>query len=230
LFTQANEPLQSLEKAVQDQKAEWEKETKARAKERDDAKRDISGALEKLNAVTTKCSQDQESAVTQDIQQLFEKAKEMENNAIEMVAWRTEFDADQKKRFKEQDKKMSKKLDEQTVKFDTKIEALSTSVQEQLCTNQQSLQQILQDHREYLDQNLNTMIQTLQLVSSTVNKHGTEITAINGQMSATMEGPNNKRQKHSDEDIVAVEVMGNADTLRHNRDAHAPEPGGVRGR
>eukprot|EP00957_Ditylum_brightwellii_P160898 12250030-Ditylum_brightwellii.AAC.2 len=61
---------------------------------------------------------------------------------------------------------MAKKLDTQTKNFDTKIEALSTSVQEQLCMNQQNLQLILQDHREYLDQNLATMIQTMQLLSS----------------------------------------------------------------
>eukprot|EP00957_Ditylum_brightwellii_P028011 2115225-Ditylum_brightwellii.AAC.1 len=61
---------------------------------------------------------------------------------------------------------MAKMLDAQTKNFDTKIEALSTSVQEQLCTNQQNLQPILQDRREYLDRNLATMIQTMQLLSS----------------------------------------------------------------
>eukprot|EP00957_Ditylum_brightwellii_P160897 12250030-Ditylum_brightwellii.AAC.1 len=71
LLNKANEQLQGLEEAVKDRKAEWEKETKAHAKERDEAQRDISGALEKLHEVTAKCSQDQESAVTQDIQQLF---------------------------------------------------------------------------------------------------------------------------------------------------------------
>eukprot|EP00957_Ditylum_brightwellii_P074093 5630032-Ditylum_brightwellii.AAC.1 len=86
-----------LEEAVKDQKAEWEKATKACAKERDEAQRGISGALKKVHKATTKYSQDQESAVTKDIQQLFEKAKEMESNAIEMVEWRTEFDAEQKK-------------------------------------------------------------------------------------------------------------------------------------
>eukprot|EP00957_Ditylum_brightwellii_P037616 2844693-Ditylum_brightwellii.AAC.1 len=90
----------------------------------------------------------------------------MESNAIAMIKWRTEFDAEQKKRFKEQDKKMAKKLDAQTKNFDIKIKALSTSVQAQLCTNQQNLKQILQDHREYLDQNLATMIQTMRLLSS----------------------------------------------------------------
>eukprot|EP00957_Ditylum_brightwellii_P158428 12058509-Ditylum_brightwellii.AAC.1 len=62
LSNKANEQLQSLEKAFKDQKAEWEQETKARAKERDEAQRDISEALEKLHEATAKCSQDQESA------------------------------------------------------------------------------------------------------------------------------------------------------------------------
>eukprot|EP00957_Ditylum_brightwellii_P039760 3010187-Ditylum_brightwellii.AAC.1 len=60
-----------------------------------------------------------------------------------MAEWRTEFDAEQKKCFKEQDKKMARKINAQTKNFDNKIEALSTSVQEQLCMNQQNLQQIL---------------------------------------------------------------------------------------
>eukprot|EP00957_Ditylum_brightwellii_P064198 4871162-Ditylum_brightwellii.AAC.1 len=154
----------------------------------------------------------------------------MESKAIEMVEWHTEFDAEQKKRFKEQDKKMAKKLDAQTKNFDIKIEALSTLVQEQLCTNQQNLQQILQDHREYLDRNLATMIQMMQLLSSSANTHRTEIKAMQFQMSATTEGPHNKRQKHGDEDAEAAEVMGNVDTLRHNRDAHTPDPGGMGGR
>eukprot|EP00957_Ditylum_brightwellii_P039869 3018465-Ditylum_brightwellii.AAC.1 len=153
----------------------------------------------------------------------------MESNAIEMVEWRTEFDAEQKKRLKEQVKKMAKKLNAQTQNFDIKIEALSTSVQEQLCTNQQNLQQILQDHWEYLDWNLATMIQTIQLLSSSENTHGTEIKAMQFQMIEASEGPHNKRQKYGDDDAEAAVVMGNADTLRHNRDAHAPDPGGMGG-
>eukprot|EP00957_Ditylum_brightwellii_P186505 14199781-Ditylum_brightwellii.AAC.1 len=133
------------------------------------------------------CSQAQEIAVSQDIQQLFEKAKEMESNVIKMVEWHTEFNAEQKKRFKEQDKKMAKKLDAQTKNFDTKIKALSMSVQEQLCTNWQNLQQILQDHSKYLDRNLATLVQTMQLLSSSINTHGTEIKAMQFQMSAKSE-------------------------------------------
>eukprot|EP00957_Ditylum_brightwellii_P132824 10128333-Ditylum_brightwellii.AAC.1 len=69
----------------------------------------------------------------------------------------------------------------------------------------------------------------MQLLSSSVNTHGTEIKAMQFQISATSEGPHNKRQKHGDEDAELAEVMKNVDTLRHNRDAHAPEPGGVGG-
>eukprot|EP00957_Ditylum_brightwellii_P027296 2063637-Ditylum_brightwellii.AAC.1 len=100
---------------------------------------------------------------------------------------------------------MAKKLDAQTKNFDIKIKALSTMVQEQLCTNHQNLQQILQDHREYLDWNLATMIQTMQLLSSSVNTHNTEIKAMQFQMSATSEGPHSKCQKHRDEDEEEAE-------------------------
>eukprot|EP00957_Ditylum_brightwellii_P019219 1448922-Ditylum_brightwellii.AAC.1 len=70
----------------------------------------------------------------------------------------------------------------------------------------------------------------MQLLSSSVNKHGTEIAAMHCQISATTEGPHNKHQKHGNEDLEAAEVMGNADTLHHNRDAHAPDQGGMGGR
>eukprot|EP00957_Ditylum_brightwellii_P173460 13206694-Ditylum_brightwellii.AAC.1 len=63
----------------------------------------------------------------------------MENRATEMAEWHVTFDADQKKRFKEQDKKMTKQLDTQSKNFDNKMDALATSLQDHLGTNQQSL-------------------------------------------------------------------------------------------
>eukprot|EP00957_Ditylum_brightwellii_P044172 3351475-Ditylum_brightwellii.AAC.1 len=59
----------------------------------------------------------------------------MENRAMEMAEWRVTFDADQKKQFKEQDKKMTKQLDTQSKNFDNKMDALATSLQDQLSTN-----------------------------------------------------------------------------------------------
>eukprot|EP00957_Ditylum_brightwellii_P091465 6964776-Ditylum_brightwellii.AAC.1 len=69
----------------------------------------------------------------------------MEKSTTKMAEWRTTFDAKQKKRFKEQDKIMAKKLDAQTQNFDSKMDALAASVQEQLSTNQNSLQQLMQE-------------------------------------------------------------------------------------
>eukprot|EP00957_Ditylum_brightwellii_P135689 10347840-Ditylum_brightwellii.AAC.1 len=59
----------------------------------------------------------------------------MEKSTTKMAEWRAIFDAEQKKRFKEQAKKMAKKLDAQTQNFDSKMDALATSAQEQLSTN-----------------------------------------------------------------------------------------------
>eukprot|EP00957_Ditylum_brightwellii_P098113 7475002-Ditylum_brightwellii.AAC.1 len=48
IIQHANKQLTELNKAAQDQKAEWEKEAKVCAKEWDNAEREISSALEKL--------------------------------------------------------------------------------------------------------------------------------------------------------------------------------------
>eukprot|EP00957_Ditylum_brightwellii_P102049 7778158-Ditylum_brightwellii.AAC.1 len=131
----------------------------------------------------------------------------MEKSATEMAKWRTTFDAKQKKRFKEQDKKMTKKLDAQTLNFDNKMAVLATSVQEQLSTNQNSLQQMMQEHCNHLDAKI------IMLLGSLQNKHGLH----------------NKRQKHSNMDADSVEVMEALDALCCNRDACAPDPGGTGG-
>eukprot|EP00957_Ditylum_brightwellii_P116328 8873060-Ditylum_brightwellii.AAC.1 len=74
----------------------------------------------------------------------------MENRAMEMAEWHITFDADQQKRFKEQDKKMTKQLDTQSKNFGNKMDALATSLQDQLSTTQQSLKQMMHDQKEYL--------------------------------------------------------------------------------
>eukprot|EP00957_Ditylum_brightwellii_P048964 3715356-Ditylum_brightwellii.AAC.1 len=59
-----------LNRAAQDQKAEWEKEAKVRAKEQDDAEHEISSALEKLQNAANQ-SNSQSSVLSNEIQQLF---------------------------------------------------------------------------------------------------------------------------------------------------------------
>eukprot|EP00957_Ditylum_brightwellii_P149932 11418542-Ditylum_brightwellii.AAC.1 len=63
----ANKQLEELEEAAKGQKAEWEKEAKARTNKREDAKREISNALEKLHDAT-KQTQLQEGSLSSKIQ------------------------------------------------------------------------------------------------------------------------------------------------------------------
>eukprot|EP00957_Ditylum_brightwellii_P119937 9153210-Ditylum_brightwellii.AAC.1 len=84
-----NKQLEELEEAAREQKAKWEKEAKAQAKEQEDAKWEILSALE--------LSQPKEDSLTSKIQQLFAKTTKMENRATEMAEWRIAFDAEQKK-------------------------------------------------------------------------------------------------------------------------------------
>eukprot|EP00957_Ditylum_brightwellii_P127474 9720784-Ditylum_brightwellii.AAC.1 len=58
IIQRASKQLMESNKAAQDQKAEWEKKAKVRAKEQDDAEREISSVLEKLqNAANQSNSQ-----------------------------------------------------------------------------------------------------------------------------------------------------------------------------
>eukprot|EP00957_Ditylum_brightwellii_P078762 5988633-Ditylum_brightwellii.AAC.1 len=56
----------------------------------------------------------QQSSLADEIKKLCDQTNEIEAKSNELEEWRTSFDADQKKRYKEQDKKMAKKLDAQT--------------------------------------------------------------------------------------------------------------------
>eukprot|EP00957_Ditylum_brightwellii_P096023 7316031-Ditylum_brightwellii.AAC.1 len=204
IIQHANKQLTELNKAVKDQKAEWEKEAKVRAKERDDAEREISSALEKLQN-TANQSNSQGSVISNEIQQLFEKTNEMEKSDTKMAKWCTTFDAKQKKRFKEQDKKMTKAFDAQTLNFDNKMDALATSVQEQLTTNQSSLQQMMQEQRDHLDAKVIVLLGSLQNMRATTEKSCNKIIAIQNQFDANSDGPHNKCQKHSSMDADPVD-------------------------
>eukprot|EP00957_Ditylum_brightwellii_P003746 284615-Ditylum_brightwellii.AAC.1 len=64
-------------------------------------------------------------------------------------------------------------------------------------------------------------------MQATTEKNSNEIIAIQNQFGANLVGPHNKCQKHSNMDAEPVDVMEDADALRCNRDACAPEPGGT---
>eukprot|EP00957_Ditylum_brightwellii_P043729 3316003-Ditylum_brightwellii.AAC.1 len=80
----ASKKLMELNQAAQDQKAEWEKEAKVCAKERDNAEQEISSALEKLQNAANQTNS-QGSVLSTEIQQLLKKTNEMEKKATEMA-------------------------------------------------------------------------------------------------------------------------------------------------
>eukprot|EP00957_Ditylum_brightwellii_P071803 5457809-Ditylum_brightwellii.AAC.1 len=109
------------------------------------------------------------------------------------------------------------------------MDALATSVQEQLSTNQNSLQQMIQKQRNHLDAKIIVLLGSLQNMRATTEKNCNKIIAIQNQFGANSDRPHNKFQKHSNEDSDPAEVMEDADALCHNRDVCAPDPGGTGG-
>eukprot|EP00957_Ditylum_brightwellii_P039813 3014247-Ditylum_brightwellii.AAC.1 len=153
----------------------------------------------------------------------------MENRATEMAEWCITFNADQKKRFKEQDKKMTKQLDIQSNNVDNKMDALATSLQDQLSTNQQSLKQMMHDQEEHLVSNLNLLLGTLTNTTTTVEKNSNTIIAIQNKFEDTLSGPLNKHQKHKNMEVEIADIVGNANDFHHSSDTHTPDSEGVGG-
>eukprot|EP00957_Ditylum_brightwellii_P001535 119635-Ditylum_brightwellii.AAC.1 len=129
----------------------------------------------------------------------------MEKSATEMAEWRINFDAKQKKRFKEEDKKMTKKLDAQILNFDNKMDALAISVQEQLSTNQNSPQQMMQEQHNHLDAKIIVLLGSIKSMHATMKKYSNKIIAIQNQFGAHSDGHHNKCQKHSNMDADPVD-------------------------
>eukprot|EP00957_Ditylum_brightwellii_P059858 4544318-Ditylum_brightwellii.AAC.1 len=88
---------------------------------------------------------------------------------------------------------------------------------------------MMQEQREYLDSNLKLLLVPLQRIYATTDKNCKEIKAIQLQFGDNAGGPHSKHQKHRNMGVEPAEVMENADPFCYNRDAHAPEPGGVEG-
>eukprot|EP00957_Ditylum_brightwellii_P025944 1962079-Ditylum_brightwellii.AAC.1 len=104
------------------------------------------------------------------------------------------------------------------------MDALTISITEQLSTNQNSLQQMMQEQQDHLDAKIIVLLDPIKNMQATTKKNSNEIIAIQNQFGANFVGPHNKRQKHSNMDAEPVDVMEDADALHCNRDACAPDP------
>eukprot|EP00957_Ditylum_brightwellii_P031632 2399178-Ditylum_brightwellii.AAC.1 len=121
---------------------------------------------------------------------------------------------------------MAKKLDAQTKNINSKINKLAASMQEHMSTaDQLDIQQMIQEQREYMDEHLKMLMGLIQHCMNLTKKHNSHSKALWKSMSTSSEGPENKRQKHSNNEVAQAEVMEDMDTLYHNRGAQAPDPG-----
>eukprot|EP00957_Ditylum_brightwellii_P190588 14508135-Ditylum_brightwellii.AAC.1 len=71
---------------------------------------------------------------------------------------------------------------------------------EELSTNQNSLQQMMQEQRDHLDVKIIVLLGSIKNMRATTKKNSNEIIAIQNQFGANLVGPYNKRQKHSNMD------------------------------
>eukprot|EP00957_Ditylum_brightwellii_P028464 2149356-Ditylum_brightwellii.AAC.1 len=99
------------------------------------------------------------------------------------------------------------------------MDALTISVTEQLSTNQNSLQQMMQEQCDHLDAKIIVLLGSIKNMQATTEKNSNEIIAIQNQFGANLVGPHNKCPKHSNMDAEPADVMEDADALRCNRDA-----------
>eukprot|EP00957_Ditylum_brightwellii_P117624 8971482-Ditylum_brightwellii.AAC.2 len=85
----------------------------------------------------------------------------------------------------------------------------------------------MKDQHEYLYSTLRVLLGLIQQVSTTIINHTNQIDSIRAHVGESSDGPHNKTQKHGNVATAEAEVMENVDALWVNRDAHAPDPGGV---
>eukprot|EP00957_Ditylum_brightwellii_P056823 4307592-Ditylum_brightwellii.AAC.2 len=69
------------------------------------------------------------------------------------------------------------------------MDVLATSLQDQLSTNQQNLQQMMHDQKEYLVSNLNLLLGSLKKTSATIDKNYNKIKAIQFHFDDNASGP-----------------------------------------
>eukprot|EP00957_Ditylum_brightwellii_P016624 1249817-Ditylum_brightwellii.AAC.1 len=83
----------------------WEKTAKDLTKEREEKEKEITQALDKLNEATKK---NEESSLASELAKPTQRSTEMKQQTDKIEAWQVNFNEEQKKIFRGQDKKMAK--------------------------------------------------------------------------------------------------------------------------
>eukprot|EP00957_Ditylum_brightwellii_P090758 6911761-Ditylum_brightwellii.AAC.1 len=131
-----------------------------------------------------------------------------------MEEWRVAFDAEQKKRFRKQEKKTPKKIN-------TKLSDLSSAMEYKFNAHQTENKK----NNEFFKEMFSKIFAALTNIQELTTAHGNQI----GLLQDFTQKKNGKRQKHATDDNDLDSDMYKPDDLCHNRDALAPNRDSQRG-
>eukprot|EP00957_Ditylum_brightwellii_P106470 8122159-Ditylum_brightwellii.AAC.1 len=131
-----------------------------------------------------------------------------------MEEWCVAFDAEQKKRFCEQERKISKKID-------TKLSKLSSAMEDKINAHQVGNNK----NNEFSKETFSKIFAALANIKESTTAHGNQI----GLLQDFTQKKNSKHQKHGADDNDLDSDMYEPDALHHNRDALASNRDGQGG-
>jgi hypothetical protein len=153
--------------------------------------------------------------IMENLDMLLQESEEAKDKNKEMEEWQIEFDAKQKKRFRNQEKKISKKID-------SKISNLSSAIDNKLQAHQDQSIQLAKQNKQYMNDSLAKIFTFMANLKQTTDTHTNAIRTIQDYT----QKENRKRQKRGVDDNNIdndMEDMEDSDALQVKfRDALAP--------
>jgi hypothetical protein len=151
--------------------------------------------------------------ITENFDKLLHESEEAKKKSKKMEEWRIAFDAEQKKRFRDQEKKISKKID-------AKISDLSSAMDAKLQAHQDQSLQMQKKNETYMTDNFAKIFSFMSNLKTVQDTHAGTL----GSIQDYTQKENGKRQRHGADTTDLDSDMEDSDTLREiNRDALAPD-------
>eukprot|EP00957_Ditylum_brightwellii_P017863 1345034-Ditylum_brightwellii.AAC.1 len=145
---------------------------------------------EKQSADLTQLKQKLEEFTRAMISENFDKLlKESEEIKEKLEEWRASFDVEQKKRFQDQEKKISKKID-------LKISDLATVMDRKLQAHHEQNEAIAKKNKEFMKESFACIFAAMTNIQETTNGHSNQI----GSLQYYAHKENGKHQKHRADD------------------------------
>jgi hypothetical protein len=147
--------------------------------------------------------------ITENFDKLLNESEEAKKKNKKMEEWRVAFDAEQKNRFRDQEKKISKKID-------AKISDLSSAMDTKLQAHQDQSLQMQKKNETYMTDNFAKIFSFMSNLKTVQDTHAGTL----GSIQDYTQKENRKRQRHGADTTDLDSDMEDSDTLREiNRDA-----------